>query len=670
MADDNNDENDDENNNMVPNEEEEKEEEEEVDCEPEKPICFNYTKDGNKNILYNCDGSPYNIFEALEAAYAIKNNENDNKYDKYKLKQCINNAENNAENKANEGFKKQNTCTCTNFDSVWMTAIKQAERQSKIIQNEFDKPEFDDTVKKTIINVDKTKIENIQKDYSEKVKVQLHGKSQTELISGFFKTIAASMEKNKNKNDNTEFIELFCKSVNMAINSTDDDLDDETVKKLLVFDEKTDEGLKKAAVNIFKGIYVLTRKTESEEGATVEADATAEEEEEEEEEEEATEEAVEEEATAEANAEANANAKAVTELLKKTIEIVAKLFNIGNYVLEDSRHFDKAAFISTGELFKECYENPISSTSSVLPGGQKGGICNGKLAAMGGFGIIGTFMATIAVGVLTMGVGVIVGLIVLGIHSAIVSGNCIHEDYTSESRTLARKQKKEQKKEKKFEKIEKKEEKKNKEKLEQRITQYEKGDIVYHRTDNEEYYGKILNVNSKKNQVEIEILFKNEESRARPEFKIIKDIKFNFDIGINDKLYKKRNEVPLRIRGTDLIKKKQSNTVTDMFIIREIVNELIKAKSIDGNDITDENLKEIFYENKNFDEEYDAYKETDFDENQEASGGRKTHSQNKRHTRTKKRKTNKKTNKKKYTIKKKKITKKRKATKRRKTTKK
>ena len=95
-------------------------------CEPEKPICFNYKKDENKNILYNCDGSTYNIFEALEAAYAIKNNENDNKYDKYKLKQCI--------NKAIKGFNDQNTCTCTNFDSVWMTAIKQAERQSRIIQ--------------------------------------------------------------------------------------------------------------------------------------------------------------------------------------------------------------------------------------------------------------------------------------------------------------------------------------------------------------------------------------------------------------------------------------------------------------------------------------------------------------------------------------------------------
>jgi hypothetical protein len=70
-------------------------------------IQIEQTKDENKNILYNCDGSPYNIFEALEAAYTIKNNENDTTYnDKYKPKQC---------NNVNADFKKQNTCTCILF---------------------------------------------------------------------------------------------------------------------------------------------------------------------------------------------------------------------------------------------------------------------------------------------------------------------------------------------------------------------------------------------------------------------------------------------------------------------------------------------------------------------------------------------------------------------------
>jgi uncharacterized membrane protein len=296
-------------------------------CPPEKPICFRKGRTNKKkSIEYRCDGQEYDIFGAMNQAFYINDGKKDEELKKKldgddSVDQCVGQPLNNID------------CFCSPFDFAWMSAISEAKRRIGSMSSEklINKP---------------TKAAT--KEVAETMK-----KSMTKPnLTIFFTHISNLMKKNipKITQGNPIYVEIFCACLDgaLSINNTTEERIVNVIKDIILkakppnnIDGKNPDLVLQGTTiyNSLKKIVEIEQTINSVITNTNIADEI--------------------EKTMETQLNNTVtNNNELNELNQKLTDTV-KLINIGNYVTNNSNHFDKQAFEETVETFK-IYQ-PISS---------------------------------------------------------------------------------------------------------------------------------------------------------------------------------------------------------------------------------------------------------------------------------------------------------------------
>ena len=299
-------------------------------CPPEKPICFRKGQTNKKkSIEYRCNGKEYDIFGAMNQAFYI----NDGKKDE-ELKKELDGDDSVNQCAVIEGQKLNlNDCFCSPFDFAWMSAISEAKRR--------------------IGGMAAEKLINKPTKAATKEVAETMEKSMTKPnLKDFFTNISFLMKKNipKITQGNPIYVEIFCACLDGALSNTTKDIDNvikgiisNAIVKPPNIDRKSPEDyLVPQGITIYnslKEIVEIEQYTNSVITNTNIADEI--------------------EKTMETQLNKTVpNNNELNELNQKLTDTV-KLIHIGNYVTNNSNHFDKNAFEETAKTF-EIYK-PTSS---------------------------------------------------------------------------------------------------------------------------------------------------------------------------------------------------------------------------------------------------------------------------------------------------------------------
>jgi hypothetical protein len=318
-----------------------------TECPAEKPICFRTEFRGttNKKIVFRCNGEPYDVLDALKNAYEIKTNADVSSRNPDRINQCkpINDA------KADPNAD----CSCLNFDFAWMTAIAMA--KSRIEEVNPDTP-VTNNEKETA----KTQIQQVLDESKGKRK-----------ICGYFEEISKSMRNNAmiNNGINTTEITTFCDLVDRGLADAKADKqankEDEINVKLTNYYtsiESLPADAKKATEKeyIYFLVYNLCLLDENMDDEPGVGGANAEMQNED-----------------EMQGGAMQGGASGTDMPNILNDLNA-LYHVGIYVINESTHFDKNAFETTRDSFKQIFENNF-----LIPAEQGGGGIKNRLAYAG-----------------------------------------------------------------------------------------------------------------------------------------------------------------------------------------------------------------------------------------------------------------------------------------------
>ena len=305
-----------------------------ANCPTNKPICFRKGPEDRreKKILKRCNNAEYNIFTALDNAYNIKNNEAGDKTDSQD--QCIGSTD----------------CFCTPFDFAWMTAIAEANRRINTSAQT--------TTAAPSPPIDAAGIASDAKKLLEK-----------ENITNYFQKISEIMRKNIKLITKVDpvYAGLFCDCIDAALADAAKDDEKKTTYAEINKKEKepkkfyalaSDPTIQAKALIIYSGVYDLmaNEKLQTEVVKTITAaqieqtlQGAAQE---------AAQGAAQEAAQGAAQEAAQEASTKKTEMQNDTFLLPEErqrlkgVFNIGNYVLNDSNDFDQHAFTSISELLE------------------------------------------------------------------------------------------------------------------------------------------------------------------------------------------------------------------------------------------------------------------------------------------------------------------------------
>lgn len=327
-------------------------------CPVEKPICFRTefrksTKGKKEKIVFRCNGKPYDVLDALKNAYTIKTDPNNQNNTEDKINQCkpINSPD--ADPDAD--------CSCINFDFAWITAIKIAEsRIEEAIQTESppSTPENNELAK--------TQIKEIVNESNGKLK-----------IYNYFDEISKSMRNNSRINNGVNTVEIndFCNMIDTAIA----DANDITTKKAkeveaaankLLEDYSKPENINNKEIQnqfIYMVIYYFCYLDKNANADLPSSDNLP--------------------GVAEVDnlpdAAPPSNEEPVAIKKNDILSDIKIIYHVGTYVIDNSIHFDKNAFESTRDLFKNLYLNYFTSKNPNSGGGEQDGGTFGSRIAYG-----------------------------------------------------------------------------------------------------------------------------------------------------------------------------------------------------------------------------------------------------------------------------------------------
>ena len=302
-------------------------------CPPEKPICFRKGHNNKKkSIEYRCNGQKYEIFGAMNQAFYI----NDGKKDE-ELKKKLDGDDSVNQCAVIEGQKLNlDDCFCSPFDFTWISAISEAKRR--------------------IGGMAAEKLINKPTKAATKEVAETMEKSMTKPnLTIFFTHISFLMKKNipKITQGNPIYVEIFCACLDGALSNTTKDIVnviENIIKKAIVKPPNEIVSQGTTIYNSLKEIVEIEKTINSVITNTNIADEI--------------------EKTMETQLNKTVpNNNELNELNQKLTDTV-KLIHIGNYVTNNSNHFDKNAFDESVETFQLFLFQDEGQKKALVGGGK------------------------------------------------------------------------------------------------------------------------------------------------------------------------------------------------------------------------------------------------------------------------------------------------------------
>jgi hypothetical protein len=311
-----------------------------------------------KSITKRCNGKPYDIFGALRQAFYIKDGKTAADKIAYRITET---AEEDDSVEQCKDSTDPKDCFCTPFDFAWMSAIAEAGRQIGNIGKSA-------TETKKIISATTPKSEAAILAVAETIKAAM----QKPNLTGFFTQINILMTKNIEKitQGNPMYVKLFCACLNKALpmpaaakslpaiettlddilkGSTDGNAVADKAAAMIIYNALLAIiNMESTTVVIFTNdgvgelVEALKKQMEkaSKAGPSVAGPSKA-----------GPSKAGPSEAGPSEAGPSEAGPSEDTNELNQNLDKTVKLINIGNYVLNDSNQFDRAAFVATSETF-------------------------------------------------------------------------------------------------------------------------------------------------------------------------------------------------------------------------------------------------------------------------------------------------------------------------------